>query len=50
MRRAVIALVVLVGARAAAAGDEMIADRPGLGESASVAPDFFLDLGFSRRF
>ena len=31
-----IALIVLFGARAAAAGDEMIADRPGLGESASV--------------
>ena len=36
MRRAVIALIVLFGARAATAGDEMIADRPGLGESASV--------------
>jgi hypothetical protein len=36
MRRAVIALIVLFGARAAAAGDELIADRPGVGESASV--------------
>jgi hypothetical protein len=36
MRCAVIALIVLFGARAAAAGDEMVADRPGLGESASV--------------
>jgi hypothetical protein len=44
MRRAVIALIVLVGPRAAAAGDEMIADRPGFGESASVVDRWHVQL------